>query len=252
MPSTIGIVAGGVWTPLELSPDLWLDAADTSTITASGSPLRVSQINDKSGNGRNLAQSNGANQPVSGATTINGLNVLDFTGGRRLARTDDAILQDVAGGTAFVVVKGTYSTADPGGVIFLITANNTTANARSGLIANSGAIRAAGRRLDANTLQFVASGSTTNDVSYLVGGVFDYANADLNVRLNGVSTTRSGGFQTAGNTSNTSSRILLGADGSGTISYTGSVAEVIVLSRLATADEISLIEEYLRSKWAVY
>jgi hypothetical protein len=251
MPSTVGIVAS-TWSPLRLSPDLWLDAADTNTITASGSPLRVSQINDKSGNGRNLVQSNGADQPVSGATTINGLNVLDFTGGRRLARTGDAILQNVAGGTAFVVVRGTYSTPDPGAALVFITANNATGTARLFLTANTTEIRAAGRRLDADSFQLVSSGASTNNITYLVGGVFDYANADLRVRRNGVSTTRSGGFQTAGNTSNTTSRILLGASDIGTLAYTGSVAEVIVLSRVATASEISLTEQYLNSKWAVY
>lgn len=49
------------WTPAQLSTALWLDAADTSTITLSGP--RVSQWADKSGNGRNATQGVAANQP---------------------------------------------------------------------------------------------------------------------------------------------------------------------------------------------
>jgi len=66
----------GSFNPLTLSPKLWLDASDTTTITSSGG--LVSQINDKSGNGKN-ATSSGSDRPTTGASTINGRNVLDFT-----------------------------------------------------------------------------------------------------------------------------------------------------------------------------
>lgn len=49
------------WTPAQISTALWLDAADSSTVTLNGST--VSQWNDKSGNGRNAVQATAANQP---------------------------------------------------------------------------------------------------------------------------------------------------------------------------------------------
>ncbi len=55
---------------------LWLDAADTSTITELGGS--VSQWDDKSGNGNNAVQSIGAAQPATGSDTLNGKNVLTF------------------------------------------------------------------------------------------------------------------------------------------------------------------------------
>jgi hypothetical protein len=61
---------------LSLNPALWLDAADTATIVESGGA--VSQWNDKSGNGRNAVQATGANQPTTGAETLNGRNVLSW------------------------------------------------------------------------------------------------------------------------------------------------------------------------------
>ena len=57
---------------------LWLDGADTSSMTLSGSS--VTQWNDKSGNGRNLTAVSGyANATVSSAFQ-NGLNVFNFSG----------------------------------------------------------------------------------------------------------------------------------------------------------------------------
>jgi len=50
------------WTPNLISSALWLDAADTSTVTLNGST--VSQWADKSGNGRNVVQATAANQPI--------------------------------------------------------------------------------------------------------------------------------------------------------------------------------------------
>jgi hypothetical protein len=68
---------GATFNPLSIpNLALWLDAADTSTITHTSNS--VSQWNDKSGNGNNATQGTGANQPVTNTRTINGRNVLDF------------------------------------------------------------------------------------------------------------------------------------------------------------------------------
>lgn len=49
------------WTPAQIPTALWLDAADSSTITLNGST--VSQWSDKSGNGNNAVQATSASQP---------------------------------------------------------------------------------------------------------------------------------------------------------------------------------------------
>ena len=69
---------GGVdlWTPEQISTAIWVDASDAATITESGGS--VSQWDDKSGGGHHFAQANAAFQPTTGATTLGGLNVLDF------------------------------------------------------------------------------------------------------------------------------------------------------------------------------
>lgn len=57
------------WTPAQLTTALWLDAADTGTITLNGST--VSQWADKSGNSRNFSQATASNQPTYNATGLN-------------------------------------------------------------------------------------------------------------------------------------------------------------------------------------
>jgi hypothetical protein len=68
----LGMVGGGVlWTPAQISTALWLDAADSSTVTTvSGA---VSQWNDKSGNGRNFTQSTATSRPIYTSQAFNGL-----------------------------------------------------------------------------------------------------------------------------------------------------------------------------------
>jgi hypothetical protein len=69
---------GELWTPSQLSSHGWWDSSDGNTISESGGA--VSQLDDKSGNGRHLEQSDGASRPITGTRTINGLNGLDFDG----------------------------------------------------------------------------------------------------------------------------------------------------------------------------
>lgn len=56
-------LSGGIgWTPLELSPIIWLDGNDSSYIVESGG--KVSQWSDKSGNSNNLVQSTEDKKPT--------------------------------------------------------------------------------------------------------------------------------------------------------------------------------------------
>ena len=76
------------WTPAQITTALWLDAADTSTITiATG----VSQWADKSGNGRHATQATSANQPTYISSGMNSLGLVDWDG------SNDAMT--ISGGT---------------------------------------------------------------------------------------------------------------------------------------------------------
>lgn len=76
-PATRMVVLGKkLWTPANISPALWLDAADTSTITLNGTT--VSEWRDKSGNARHASQATVANQPTYSATGFNNTGALLF------------------------------------------------------------------------------------------------------------------------------------------------------------------------------
>jgi hypothetical protein len=71
------IPADRKWTPASISTALWLDAADSSTITQSGG--LVSQWNDKSGNSRH-ATASGSTRPAYSATSFLGQPSIEFDG----------------------------------------------------------------------------------------------------------------------------------------------------------------------------
>jgi hypothetical protein len=79
--TTSTVFARSTWTPAALTTSLWLDFADTSTITLSGSS--ITQINDKSGNGRNATQSTTSKRPTAGS--LNGNNCMVSTSTQYLA-----------------------------------------------------------------------------------------------------------------------------------------------------------------------
>ena len=66
------------WTPANITTSMWLDAADTSTITLNSTT--VSQWNDKSGNGRNASQGTALQQPTYTSNSQNGYGIISFDG----------------------------------------------------------------------------------------------------------------------------------------------------------------------------
>jgi hypothetical protein len=66
------------WDPSLITTALWLDAADTSTVTTDSGA--VSQWNDKSGNNRNAVQAASDSRPAYTANTLNGESVLTLDG----------------------------------------------------------------------------------------------------------------------------------------------------------------------------
>jgi hypothetical protein len=71
-----------LWTPAETNTAVWLDASDASTVLTSGGA--VTNWQDKSGNGRDVLQSDSEYQPTNGIRTISSLNAIDFHSGHAL------------------------------------------------------------------------------------------------------------------------------------------------------------------------
>jgi hypothetical protein len=257
MPSTVGIVASGVveFSPADLPQlQLWLDAADSSTVTVSGTS--VTAWNDKSGNGYNVAQGNGASQPTLITAGQNGRNVISFDGSNdslnRLAST--ALGRNVTGLTAYTV---SFRSALPVSqqVILLIAtaqaANFTRVALNVGLTANK--MGAGGRTLDADSFASIASSSNVSTTNYQIfTGRFDYANTDLFVYINSALEGTNSSFQMATTTSNTNSvGLAIGNNNAASLHYNGRIAEILVYHQAHDATQRQQVWDYLSAKWGI-
>jgi hypothetical protein len=227
-----GIVASGQNFPLSLNPALWLDAADTTTITASSGS--VSQWNDKSGNSRNFTQGTAGAQPTTGTRTQNSLNVLDFDGNDALVGPTTPNL-DAAPVELFVACD-----MDNEGTWFSQT-NTATITSRQ-------------------FQMFVSAG--------LTGGIVRGSLTNLNrlpltsrFRIVGINWISSGSVLRDGNTtaalnvgSATESNVpwRVGARGSGvSFPLNGSVGEVLLFLHELTTTERTNVINYLADKWSI-
>lgn len=102
--------------PSDITTEAWYDADDASTITESGGA--VSQWDDKSGNGHNLAQATGAEQPVLTASTINDLPSLCFD-----HLSQQSMQRSGANVTAGMIVGVAIATSDSPELSTLISAD---------------------------------------------------------------------------------------------------------------------------------
>lgn len=83
----VGAVGGSqLWTPAQIATALWLDAADSSTITTVGGA--VSQWNDKSGKNVNAVTDTISRRPTYSLNSQNGNNAVTFGGTQNLIFTE--------------------------------------------------------------------------------------------------------------------------------------------------------------------
>jgi hypothetical protein len=219
------------FSPLDLSPVLWLDAADTSTITEVGGA--VSQWDDKSGNGNDVTQGTAAYQPSSGTRTLNSLNVLTFDGSDSLVNV--SLPSVSAPYTTFIVFKlGTLDVATQ----YLLDSGN--GNLQSIL----STISTTNLRVGAGTYPLIGSGVDTTN-TYVADWVINGASSEA--KLNGVST----GTVNAGTNSRVGVRVGASTLGTANLRADGLVAEIIFYSgTVADADRL-LVRQYLANKWGI-
>lgn len=218
------------WTPALISTALWLDAADASTITESGGA--VSQWNDKSGNGRNVAQSTAANRPTYATNKI------------------------VFDGTDLLDVPVAIGTASQNGFIFACVASSASSDA--GLIGQDNADVSFWRIRGVNQLRDPGGagapysntfGIASNAVSIVT---WIQANNFIQSRANGTPVTTltpsATSFQYLTASVKIGRRSVEAASGS---FGSKDVYELICISSLSTLVAIEKLEGYLAHKWGL-
>lgn len=250
-PAWLAAVTRRAWSPLDLAPDLWLDASDASTITDAGAG-KVSEWRDKSGNARHMLQTTAGNRPTTGTRSQNGLNVIDFVRASAQFLTAGDILDlGLNALSIFAVVKfddlgsgGLGSTviaksegAPVAGRFGLIRLNSQTyaiyskdASADAAVIANDTSLSA---RVLTQVTQRIAPPTSSTNV----------------LRVDGVQ-IGSDAFVDVASSWNTAYNLNVGRYGNtNTYHHDGFIGELIFLRRTATNAERDLAEAYLKAKW---
>jgi hypothetical protein len=248
---------------LDLSPALWLDAADTATITESSGA--VSQWDNKGSLG-NFAQATAANQPTTGASTVNGLNVLDFAGDWLDSQDATSAYKFGHDGTTYLIaaVWKPGATANPDQRLALCGTGIAT-NQR-GFCIRYDDISPENDALE-YFVQRGVSGSRPVEVvtnSFFAPAQFQIftsiADPDNATAADRLSYFINGGGANNDNTQTASVSTLdpsnafqVGAAGGNNSPLTGAIAELVIVSG-ANATELAREElrDYLNAKWSVY
>ncbi len=205
----------------------WVDFSDLSTITSSGG--FVSQVADKSGNGRDLTQPLASNRPAIGVSTKNGMDVLTFDGGDAMESPLWTQAQPV---TMFAVVRN----SDNSGANRQIIGNQYRQNPTFYKSGNVWRIYAGA--------EVVSSTAVDNSWHYL-GGVANSASSLL--RLDGAQIAAGNALYWSWN--NTSIAIGNAPDAGNSFGWIGDIAEVFIYNRVLSNSEITQAESYINSKW---
>lgn len=224
----------GLWYPGLITTALWLDAADAPTITTvSGA---VSQWNDKSGNGTNVAQATGSARPTIASSFQNSQNALLFDG------SND-----------FLESAGNFSiTGDPNFSVFMASRNFSAAigwgsNSAAG---GAGFINNGWAFMGGNTFTF--NTTPTSNVSKILGFRKSTGSISTSSALyeDGVTNQASSGQPTAIPAID-SRQLRIGRLNEFSLFFNGHIFEIIVLNSAASLDTRQRIEGYLAHKWGL-
>ena len=226
---------------------LWLDVANTSSLTFNGST--VSQVNDLSGNGFHAAQSTANNQPTYQATGTNGKPTLFFDSTDLLlsSATIADYFRNPTTGPEFTLIAVSFWPTSASGGSFIV-GSDAQANGRVLMVSNYGAagntifdiVDASGGRLLFNT-------ATNETVVPHVVTVYRHTSS-MAYRVDGA--VRASKTDATGNFSATSARLQFGKCDGG-VSTSMYLSEAVVYAAALSASDIAKAERGLAKKWGI-
>lgn len=232
-----------LWTPADTTEALWLDGADSTTVTLSGTA--VTQWNDKSGNGRHVSQSTSTARPAYLTAGFSGKNCLDFDGGDFLSRSTGVTTGTYTG--AFNVYYVASRDSSPNGCLITERVSSLVGTSQWGsdvglyFISSDGANTASNHRIGLADFNNLSTGGG------LVSHFHSPGSRDL-LWLNGTSVTVLAG--TASNITG-SAGLRIGTREFGGFSWDGKICEIIVVTTSQTTAQRQQFEGYLAWKWGL-
>ena len=233
-PGKVG--PGGVGSADELS--LWLRPDEGVTTDASG----VNSWEDQSGNGNDATQTDDAEKPAFGSTTINGINVVTFDGDDDFLRTNIASLPSSS--------HALFSVGTAGGAGAVFGVNDGSFNT----------LRTLEYDPDASTAKAFQDGSAVGGapaggVSILASG-FDGSNVDVRTNGGAASSTTTG--TNANGTYASVGAEVLNSTGDpqqpipeAQNPFGGELAEIIAYNQTLNKAQRLIVENYLAAKYSI-
>jgi hypothetical protein len=225
------VAGGGGFDPLSLSPALWLDASDSSTLydAVTGGSLvaadgLVARWEDKSGNARHVAQATSGDRPLRKTSQINGKDVVRFVSDDRLSRISSVI----GIGTLFIVNKPTFTFL--GGIF-----GSTNPDDK-------------GLRLETSSTLWKSSGG--DDISFGTGGAL-YINGSLTNNFGSYGIPHLVCAYRGSSHPSTYTDWSIGRYFSGR-NYLGDIAEIILYPTALSTTNRQDVEAWLNTKYAIY
>jgi len=238
---TITVSSGSapeLWTPAEITTALWLDADDSSTLTLDGSV--VDQWADRSGNARHVTASSTI-RPAFSSTGLSGaLPAVVFDG------SNDRL---VSAGFGFPRPFSVFFVGNNSGGSYRRAINIGASTDTCGFIGSNAGNYATFFGNGSGTWVDTAANSSAQSVSS--PKIFGVTNSGSGSSaaipyVNSAAQTAKGG----GTFSGTGRGVSIGGySGAAGQEWAGPISEVVILSRVADADERQKIEGYLAHKW---
>jgi hypothetical protein len=247
------------------SPDLWLDASDSSTLfdaTAGGSAVSVNgsvaRWEDKSGNGYHFTQSTSGNRPILRGSQLNSLNTIEFIEDWMFGNSASLILgNNLASCESFVVHKFSTQPTRTQVSFFISTSTIATTSLYVQFGNSSGKHVTASRRVHANAAASATSSASTGTGYKMQNSIVDFNAGTITQLING-SGDGTASMASTGNTLNVNSlatQIANIGDGSSTGGFPtmiGFIAEILFYRQKLTDTQRTIVTNYLNAKWAIY
>jgi len=247
------------FSPLDLSPALWLDGDDVATFTKDGSNL-VSQWNDKSGNARHVSQATGTKQPTWTAAAINGRAAPDFDGGDTLTNLTAGGVFSGTSGEIWVVASA--DTLD-GNRRYYLSSSDEASSVRFFSVSHNGNTQVPNNFPDINQRNSDTADGVKGNAAVTPTGAtkilrFSSTGTAYGIEVNGVThtlsvTSGSNNGDWFGDTANRDN-FMIGAiktsnpEGS---YYAGKLAEILVFEAPLSSDNATALRNHLAAKWGV-